>query len=178
MLSHHTQTMEHAQQQESTFHPLSDKWCLWLHEPHETDWSLSSYTHVATIGTVEEAIAITETLPEDLVKNSMLFLMRKGIKPMWEDPQNRDGGAFSYKVTNKDVCVAWKGLSYSVLGGSVSDVSSFINCVTGITISSKKKFCIIKIWMRNCTHQNPNVVIPIRGLEAHGCIFKKHTPEF
>ena len=80
------------------FLPLSKKWNLWAHLPHDTDWSTSSYKKIYTFTTVEETIAITETLPDPLIKNCMLFIMQDGIVPMWEDPRNRNGGCFSYKV--------------------------------------------------------------------------------
>jgi hypothetical protein len=88
---------------ESTFHQLTDNWTLWGHLPHDTDWSVRSYKKIFHITSVEEAICITESLPEVLVQNCMLFLMRDGIVPMWEDKQNRNGGCFSYKVVNKNV---------------------------------------------------------------------------
>jgi translation initiation factor 4E len=88
-------------------HQLSDNWSLWAHLPHDTDWSINSYKKIYTFTTLEETIAITETLPESLVKNCMLFLMRDGIKPIWEDPKNRNGGCFSYKVSNKQVHTVW-----------------------------------------------------------------------
>ena len=51
--------------------------------------------------------------------------------------------------------------------------------ITGITISPKKNFCIIKIWMSDCSHQNPGVItLDVKGLTAQGCLFKKHTPEY
>ena len=56
---------------------------------------------------------------------------------------------------------------------------SFVDKVTGITISPKKNFCIIKIWMTDCTNQNPAIVInEIKGISSQGCIFKKHAPEY
>jgi len=180
MLSQHTDTMETATMTSNmeTFHKLSDNWTLWAHLPHNTDWTLKSYIPISTFTTVEETIAVTESLPPALVENCMLFMMRKGITPMWEDPKNRDGGCFSYKVINKNVYAAWKELTYSIVGGSVSGRAGFFDCVTGITISPKKNFCIIKIWMKNCDHQNPTVVNAIKGLQSQGCLFKKHTPEF
>jgi hypothetical protein len=160
-------------------HPLSDKWCLWAHLPHDTDWSIKSYKVVMNFSSVEEAIAVTETLPEILVRNCMLFLMRENIKPMWEDDKNRSGGCFSYKVTNKDVCKAWKELTYVTVGNTISAMSNFVNKVTGITISPKKNFCIIKVWMADCTNQNPAVVTSdVKGIVPQGCIFKKHAPEY
>ena len=177
MLSQHTDTMETATST-SEFHQLSDKWTLWAHLPHNTDWSLKSYIPISTFSTVEETIAVTESLPPQLVENCMLFMMKEGITPMWEDKKNRDGGCFSYKVLNKNVPKAWSDLIYRIVGGSISNNAAFVRSVTGITISPKKNFCIIKIWMTNCDHQNPSAVAPVKGLVAQGCLFKKHTPEF
>ena len=80
-------------------HPLSDEWCLWAHLPHDTDWSLNSYKNIYNHTTLEDVISVTEALPPKLVKNCMLFVMRKGITPLWEDPKNRSGGCFSYKIS-------------------------------------------------------------------------------
>jgi len=161
------------------FHKLSDNWCLWAHLPHDIDWSIQSYKKIYTLTTVEETIAVTETLPDILVKNCMLFLMREGIKPTWEDVKNRNGGCFSYKVSNKSVYEIWKELTYVIVGNTVSKQNSFVNSVTGITISPKKNFCIIKIWMTDCANQNASIVSDdIKGLSPVGCLFKKHNPEY
>jgi hypothetical protein len=161
------------------FHNLKYKWKLWAHLPHDNDWTTKSYKPIYKFGSAEDTIAITESLPEALVKNCMLFIMRDGVMPMWEDPKNRNGGCFSYKVSNKNVYDVWKELTYVLVGESISGNSSFVNAVTGITISPKKNFCIIKIWMSNCENQNPSVVTTdVKGLIPQGCLFKKHTPEF
>jgi len=167
-----TSTME-------SFHKLSQNWTLWAHLPHNTDWSIKSYIPISTFTTIEETIAVIETLPPVLIENCMLFIMRVGINPTWEDPKNQHGGCFSYKVSNDKVCKVWKDLTYVVVGGSISKNVGFVNCVTGITISPKKKFCIIKIWMSDCNNQNPSVVTSdVSGLSTQGCIFKKHVPQY
>jgi hypothetical protein len=161
------------------YNKLSDKWTLWAHLPHDTDWSIKSYKQIFTVSNVEETIAITETLPPILVQNCMLFWMREGIKPTWEDPKNRNGGCFSYKVVNKTVFESWKELTYCTLGNTISKQISFVDKVTGFTISPKKNFCIVKIWMADCTNQNPAIVTnEIKGIVSQGCIFKKHAPEY
>jgi len=158
---------------------LSSKWVLWAHLPHDTDWTINSYKPIYTFTTIEDAIAITETLPDALIKNCMLFIMKDGIKPMWEDPQNKNGGCFSYKISNKIVCSAWKHLTYAIVGNTVSKKMSFVDDVTGITISPKKNFCIMKIWMKGISNQNPGLVTTkIDGVSEHGCLFKKHSPEY
>lgn len=161
------------------YNNLSGKWTIWAHLPHDIDWSIKSYKEIFTVSTVEETIAITETLPPILVQNCMLFWMREGIKPTWEDPKNRNGGCFSYKVVNKSVYETWKELTYSVLGNTLSKQSSFVDKVTGFTISPKKNFCIVKIWMADCANQNPSIITnEIKGIISQGCIFKKHAPEY
>lgn len=180
MVPHPTMTtpeITHHQMEDHNL--LSDKWTLWAHLPHNTDWSIKSYIKIYTFTTVEETIAVTETLPSILVENCMLFMMRDGIKPTWEDPKNRNGGCFSYKISNKTVYKVWKELSYVVVGGTVSKQLGYVNNVTGITISPKKNFCIIKIWMADCSNQNPEVVTSeLKGISPQGCLFKKHTPEY
>ena len=161
------------------FHLLNDNWNLWVHLPHDNDWTINSYKKIYTLKTIEETIALMETLPDAMVKNCMLFLMRDGIKPTWEDPKNRNGGCFSYKVSNKLVCSVWKELSYVLVGGSISKNVSFVANVTGITISPKKNFCIIKIWMSDCSYQNPAIVTTdVNELPSQGSLFKKHEPEY
>ena len=160
------------------FHKLSHQWTLWAHLPHDTNWAASSYKKIYEFDSAEEAIAIFETLPPKLVMNCMLFLMRKGIIPMWEDAKNRNGGCFSYKVANKEVNQAWKQLSYVTVGETISTNLNVLPHVNGITISPKKNFCIIKIWMANCSFQNAGIIRELEGITAHGCLFKKHTPEY
>ena len=159
----------------SPLHPTKCGWMLWAHLPQDSDWSLNSYKRVSRFTSIEETVAITETLPEPLVKNCMLFVMRDGIAPMWEDPRNRDGGNFSYKISNKIVAETWRDLSYMLVGESLSSNNEIANSVTGISISPKKNFCIIKIWFNNCKNQNPALITSeIPGITSQGVLFNKH----
>ena len=162
----------------STMYNLSSSWVLWAHMPHETDWSLKSYKKISDIKNVEQAIAIKQLLPESMIKNSMLFLMKEGINPMWEDEANRDGGCFSYKIHNKDVHSTWCSVFYSVLGKTLTKFDDMNSCINGITISPKKNFCIIKVWLSNCKYQDPTLIRKLESLTPTGCLFKKHKPEF
>lgn len=156
-------------------HTLKHRWNLWAHLPQDLDWTAKSYKLIYKFKTIEDTIAITESSPDPLIKSCMLFVMKDGINPVWEDPKNRNGGCFSYKVSNKNVCDVWRELNYVLVGETIGNNSSFVKCVTGITISPKKNFCIIKIWMTNCDHINPTVVTSeVKGLASQGCLFKKH----
>ncbi len=159
-------------------HKLSDKWVLWAHLPHDTDWTLKSYIKISEMSTMEEIISLNNSIPEKMIKNCMLFLMRKDINPTWEDEKNCKGGCFSFKVMNKQVCEVWNNCMYALTGETVSNKLDFIKKVNGMTISPKKTFCILKIWMSDLDNQNPKEMIPLEGLALHGCLFKKHNPNY
>jgi hypothetical protein len=163
----------------SSPHSLSDTWILWAHLPHDTDWSIKSYTKIYEFNTLEQAVTITEMLPPKLIINCMLFLMRKGINPIWEDERNRNGGCFSYKIINKDVPGAWKQMSYLLVGETMSENVKMLSHINGITISPKKNFCIMKVWVANCLFQDATVINDnVEGVSSHGCLFKRHAPEY
>ena len=158
---------------------LHGKWDLYYHLPHDKNWDVSSYKCIAKdIQSLEQLIAINENLSEKIVKHCMLFVMRSGITPMWEDVRNRNGGCFSFKVINKQVHEVWKSLFYALCGESLcidKEKSEYLN---GITISPKKSFCIVKVWLKDYSLQDPSILTPITNLSKQGCLFKKHAPEF
>ena len=160
-------------------HETNDKWDLYYHLPTNKDWSLSSYCIIAKeINSIEKVIKINEHLTDTIIKNCMLFVMKDNITPMWEDPKNRDGGCFSYKISNRYVGDIWKTLFYLLLGNNICVNSKYNEFVNGITISPKKNFCILKIWLNNSTCQDPNIIQEIPNLNTQGCLFKKHEPEY
>lgn len=154
---------------------LPCSWTMWAHLPHDTDWSLASYKEIMTARTVDELVALVDGVPDKLVKNCMLFLMKEGVAPTWEDPKNKKGGCFSYKVANKSVPGVWKTMAYRIAGGTLSGQKPVTAAVNGITVSPKKSFCIMKVWMSGSTFREPTVIEDIDGLPRPGCIFKRHT---
>lgn len=169
--SHSTITMTES----SPAHQLEDTWVLYHHLPTEKDWTLSGYTVLHDeINTVEKTISLNQLLTDNIIKFSMLFFMRKGITPLWEDPANRTGGCFSYKVVNKHVVQVWRHMMFQAVGETLAKKDSYNNCINGITISPKKNFCIIKIWLRNNENQDPHQIAMIDNLTKHGVMFKLH----
>jgi hypothetical protein len=162
-----------------TSYSLSGKWDLYYHLPTDSNWDLNSYKPIMKdIQTVLEVLALNDTYNENMVKSNMLFLMKSGISPIWEDPENRNGGCFSFKVANKQVFEVWKSLFYSICGNTICNNDKYKDMINGITISPKKSFCILKVWMNSCENQDSSTIIDIPNLHSQGCLFKKHEPEF
>lgn len=156
-------------------HKLSDKWVLWAHLPHDTDWSLKSYIKIMNITDLEGLLMVQRAIPEKMVKNCMLFMMKSGVNPTWEDPKNREGGCFSFKISNKSVFNSWNKLLLALSSNNISKNDKFLDKVTGVTISPKKTFCIIKIWMESVQFQSVMMLENINFMNVHGCIFKRHN---
>jgi len=158
-------------------HSLSDTWTCWVHLPNDNNWTLSGYKKICTFNIAEHAILLNEHMGEELLKHCMIFLMKDGVDPMWEDKQNRNGGSFSYKVSNKSVHKIWKRIYLMLIGKTLTSDKAHRK-ITGITLSPKKNFCILKIWFTNCDETNPEIIYPIEGINRAGCLFKKHNPEY
>ena len=157
---------------------LNGRWVLWAHLPHDTDWSVRSYKTIFEFSTVEEACALIANIPDAMIQNCMLFIMRQGIDPLWEHPRNRKGGSFSYKVATSRTPDSWRELVIRLVGETITKTSQIGDTINGVTISPKRNFCIMKIWLSGCTHQNPKIISPMQNIQPVGCLFKRHSPEY
>jgi hypothetical protein len=64
------------------------------------------------------------------------------------------------------------------VGESMADNKSILPLINGITISPKKNFCIVKIWLASCEFRDSSVIKELHGISSHGCLFKEHMPEY
>ena len=154
---------------------LNDKWVLWAHLPHDTNWSLESYKKISNINYVEECIELYKNIPNDIITKCMLFIMRDGISPLWEDKKNIKGGCFSYKVFEDDIVKTWTYLNYLTLGETLMKDKNLNKHINGISISPKKNFSIVKIWLNTLEYQSPDIIYNIEpSIVSNCCVFKKH----
>ena len=161
-------------EEQSEHNKLNDEWCLWAHLPHDVDWSLSSYKLLYTFDSVEQTVALANNLSEKCIKNCMLFIMRKNINPIWEDTNNINGGCFSFKISNKQVKNTWNNLMYGLVGETIFINNIDNSIVNGITVSPKKNFCIIKIWINTCSYKDEKNLNTKLDIDLDTCMFKKH----
>ena len=161
------------------FHALANKWNLFYHLQTDSRWTIDSYrTIMRDIQYAESVVALNRSIPDYLLYNSMFFCMKDGVGPMWEDKKNRDGGCFSYRVANTDVANVWRKLLCMMCGGGLCTNAKYESHINGITISPKKKFSVVKVWLDVCTFQDPGIIRDVQNLPKEGCLFKKHAPEF
>lgn len=127
---------------EYEFTPLSTNLVLWNHNINDQNWDLDSYKQIAIYKTVEDFWMYSNELTSKLINYGMFFLMKEGIMPTWEDPQNIEGGCISIKLSLMEAFELWNKIGVYL----VSD--SFDDKINGISISPKRNFNIIKIWVK------------------------------
>jgi hypothetical protein len=156
--------------------PLKNTFQVYLHLPQDTNWDISSYKNITGISSVDELVEFFKVVPSNIIEKGMLFVMKNNIQPLWEHPENINGGSFCYKVSKSVVANTFKVLVYCFLGNCISENEAFSNDITGVTISPKVgDFSIIKIWTKSLKFQDPTLVKKIENLGSTKCIFKKHS---
>ena len=153
---------------------LNSKWILWYHDPLDTNWDLSSYKNLHEISSIQNFWEIYKFMDNNIIENSMLFLMRDGIKPLWEDDKNVPGGCWSFKITKGNLYEVWLNLSLYLCGESLISNKKNYELLNGISISPKKNFCIIKIWNSDKKQNNLSFLNKIEDLPFDTCIYKEH----
>ena len=56
------------------------------------------------------------TKPENITGSADIMLFRDGIKPMWEDIQNRSGGKFTLRMKKAGVAAIWEETLLAIIG--------------------------------------------------------------
>ena len=127
---------------------LDECWTLYFHDPDDPVWTQSSYKHISNMSTVEDWIQVNKSF-QDMWSKGMFFIMREHIQPCWEDPYNRNGGCFSYKVNKPEVANVWFKLCALMLSGNLSkhDDSELQSSICGVSVSPKRSYCILRIWI-------------------------------
>lgn len=134
-------------------HPLNTGWTLWYTKPPSPDvkesWN-DSLKPVISFHTVEEFWGIYNSIPsaQELPLKGDYHLFREGIRPEWEDDQNKEGGRWSYQTKSKrdvDINDIWLRGLLSLIGETIQDEEDEVN---GIVINTRKYGYKISIWTK------------------------------
>ena len=85
-------------------------------------------------------------LPSSLSKNSNYHLFKNGIRPMWEDPANANGGKWVVLLKNAPALLdhSWANLTMALVGEMLDPDDE----VCGVVASTKPKVDRIQVWTR------------------------------
>ncbi|KAI6003064.1 translation initiation factor eIF4e [Pisolithus albus] len=116
--------------------------------PESEDYE-AGLTIVGEFDTVESFCRYFNWLkpPSKLERNSNYHIFKSGIKPMWEDPANANGGKWVLTMKNNpallDRCWAW--LAMALVGEEVEEGDD----ICGAVVSLRSKVDRIQVWTRS-----------------------------
>lgn len=138
-------------------HPLNTIWNLFYDSKKTVkvggSW-LESLVHAHTVSSVEEfwAMVCTVKKPSQIElgahPNPNYHFFRTGIKPMWEDAANKEGGRWIINLTReedlKNMDFAWEEVLMSLVGEYVDEQ----DLITGAVFSKRRGLFRISVWTR------------------------------
>jgi len=146
------------------------KWTLWYHSPSDNNWNLDSYKKIYTIDNISSFWKVFNN-HYDLL-NGMYFLMKKNINPIYEDKHNIKGGYWSIKVNSSDIHNVWLYICMDLICNNLDKK----NIINGLSICNKRKFYIIKIWIKDASYNSiNNININIKNINKNSILFNKFT---
>ncbi|KZT07949.1 translation initiation factor eIF4e [Laetiporus sulphureus 93-53] len=118
-------------------------------QPPDTDEYEAGLTVIGEFDTVESFCKYFNWLkpPSRLERNSNYHLFKSGIKPMWEDPANANGGKWVLTMKNNpqllDRCWSW--LAMALVGEDLDEGDE----ICGAVVSLRSKVDRIQLWTRS-----------------------------
>lgn len=116
--------------------------------PESGDYE-AGLTIVGEFDTVESFCRYLNWLkpPSKLERNSNYHIFKSGIKPMWEDPANANGGKWVLTMKNNPALLdrCWSWLAMALIGQEVEEGDD----ICGAVVSLRSKVDRIQVWTRS-----------------------------
>jgi len=146
-------TVFHDKDNFNVKHPLQNKWTLWFTKPSSgrvDNWN-DLLKEVITFDSVEEFWGVHNNVApvSELALKSDYHLFKAGVRPEWEDPQNKYGGKWSYQYKDKrnvDVDRLWLQVMMGAIGETLEEEDD--GEVMGVVVNVRKGFYRIGVWTR------------------------------
>lgn len=135
-------------------HPLMNKWTLWFTKPPSgkgDNWN-ELLKEVISFDSVEEFWGIYNNITptSDLALKSDYHLFKAGVRPEWEDSQNKHGGKWAYQFKDKksvNIDALWLHVMLAAIGENLEDEDD--NEVMGVVVNVRRGFYRIGLWTRS-----------------------------
>ncbi|KAI9089427.1 translation initiation factor eIF 4e-like domain-containing protein [Phlyctochytrium arcticum] len=133
-------------------HPLQNRWTIWFDNPAKRtnlhNWS-NNLKNLITVDAVEDFWGVYNNVVKasSLAHGSNYHIFKEGIQPMWEDPQNANGGKWVIQVPKSkrgDLDQMWLHSILAVIGETFPDSDE----ICGIVVSSRKSADRLSLWTK------------------------------
>jgi translation initiation factor 4E len=160
--------------------PLENSWRLSFDRYIGPGFTAEEYadaiTDICTVDSIQSYWAWFNNLPTagELDASCTYHLMKSGIRPLWEDKANEDGGSMTFKIPLQEANSAWRLLSLGAIGGILDALlSSHDDRLNGVSIGMRKADASICVWNANASsfsmeRMTQHVAEILRGTESSG----------
>ncbi|KAK4228799.1 translation initiation factor eIF 4e-like domain-containing protein [Podospora fimiseda] len=141
-------------------HPLRNSFVFWFRPPISKVNGFIEYEKtlhpIATVETVEQFFAVYQHLkrPSDLPLVSDYHLFKKGVRPIWEDDENKAGGKWVIRLRKGVADRYWEDLLLAIIGDQFGEDGEQ---VCGAVLSVRNGEDILSIWTRIDSRSNIKV---------------------
>ncbi|EGT54057.1 hypothetical protein CAEBREN_19453 [Caenorhabditis brenneri] len=145
-----------------TRHPLQNRWALWyLKADRNKEWE-DCLKMVSLFDTVEDFWSLYNHIQSagGLNWGSDYYLFKEGIKPMWEDINNVQGGRWLVVVDKQRrqqlLDHYWLELLMAIVGEQFDEFGDY---VCGAVVNVRQKGDKVSLWTRDATRDDVNLRI-------------------
>ncbi|KAF8472710.1 translation initiation factor eIF 4e-like domain-containing protein [Kalaharituber pfeilii] len=150
-------TIFHDAENFTVKHPLMNKWTLWFTKPTSAkggggaeNWA-DNLKKVVSFDSVEEFWGIYNNITKtsELAVRSDYHLFKDGIRPEWEDEQNKNGGKWAYQFKEKrnvPIDELWLHVMLAAIGETLENERD--QEVMGVVVNVRKGLYRIGVWTR------------------------------
>jgi len=141
-------------------HPLEHQWTLWYYETDRSKSWGSNLKEVKSFDTIEDFWCVYNhiVLPTQLRSGSDYAIFKSGIKPMWEDDRNKDGGRWLINVEKRhrfDLSEYWLHICLKLIGETLT----YAHEVNGAVVNVRSKGDKLAVW--TATAMNADAILDI-----------------
>jgi len=134
-------------------HPLKQSWTFWYFDMNggAANWD-ENLKKVVDVGTIEDFWAVYHHMQNvsTLESGCDYALFKTGIRPMWEDMANKDGGRWLLTLDRFQrtqwLDQIWLEIMLYLIGGDHKD-SSTGECINGAVVNVRNKADKIALWL-------------------------------
>ncbi|KAF5269876.1 hypothetical protein FQA39_LY08548 [Lamprigera yunnana] len=132
-------------------HPLENSWVLWYYDKtYSSNW-MNNLREIRSFKTIEDFWSLYNNVktPSSLKQGCDYSVFKRGIKPMWEDPANKNGGrwliSLDKRLRNSDLDMLWRDTMLCLIGEAFENP----NEVCGATVNIRPRGDKIGLWTSN-----------------------------
>ena len=127
------------------------KWIVWYHYDKD-NWNASGFKQLYKINNIADLWKLYNNFQLiGGVTNKHLFIMKEGVLPVWEDPNNINGGCWSFKILEDHSAELWEDLSVALVCNKITSNDD----IMGLSICLKKNSnVVVKIWNKSSNNSS------------------------